>query len=432
MIRLKILEAREQRIKVINNLLKKNNKFIVTIKANICGNDKNITETSFLLKIFLKEVLTTFKIYNYEKISSIDGNYYIVEIENTNVIEIKKSLINLENSNLGRLIDLDLYTGLEKSITRSDLNIESRKCIVCGNNYYICAREQKHTIEEVLNCTKNIVKSYIVNIVLNETVNSLKKEVFAHPKFGLVTKKSSGKHSDMDYNLFINSIETLKPHLKQYLWEGFCINNSTFFRLRKIGIEAEKSMFQSTKGINTYKGAIFLLGIVLPSIVNVLYNDYDFNYIEKNIKFLSKNILEDFKTEENESYGKKLYKKYGVLGIRGEAYKGLPVAFGVVNTFYNCVDNDNTKVINILLYVMERLEDTVVLHRSNELDYVKKVAKEINSVGGYSTEVGKQLVHKYTDEFIAKNISPGGSADIVIVSLILLYFKRFMEEHYVL
>ena len=37
----------------------------------------------------------------------------------------------------------------------------------------------------------------------------------------------------------------------------------TFPLLRKLGLEAEKTMFSVTDGVNTHKGAVYLFGILL-------------------------------------------------------------------------------------------------------------------------------------------------------------------------
>ncbi len=429
-IRLKILEDREKKIQLIQNKTSKTNNFFITIRANICGEDKNIKITNILTPLYFNKVLENFTVKSYEKITSYDGDYYLVEIEDKDFIETKKKLIQLESTKMGRFIDLDLYASNQiKSISRKDLNLNSRKCIVCNDDYNVCLREKKHTKEEVITKSIKSVKSIFVDSIINHTITSLKEEVIAHPKFGLVTSKSNGKHKDMDYNTFLISIEAIKPYLYEYAFCGFNLNDKTFDNLRDIGKKAEEAMLNATGGINTYKGVIFLFGLLLPSIVDVVYNKKDFTSIKENVKFLSKDILKDFENIENKqnlTYGEEIYKNYGITGIRGVAKDGMKEAFYLVDKFINDKSDKNTLVINILMNIMVLIDDTVILHKQSIdiLDYVKSEINYINSIGGFTTKEGKKAVYSFTDKCIDLNISPGGSADLVSVVLTLIKVKK--------
>ncbi len=441
-IRLKILEDREKRLEIISEKLKTSKNLFVTVKCNICGNDKNIKETNILLGYFKNILIANFKVVNIEKYESYDGNYYLAEIKvdeyfnrdfEEKCVEVKRKLIEIENSELGRFIDLDLFNGAEKSVSRSDLGLPSRKCILCDDNINICVREQRHTFDEVFTTTVNTIKNtFIINLV-SITTQALLDEVSAHPKFGLVTKESSGKHKDMDFNTFIDSIDVLKPYFEEYCYEGFSFNEHTFGKLREIGIRAEKTLLEKTKGVNTYRGVIFLLGILLPSIVETVYNDKPFENIQENIKFLCKDILKDFnkldeKIKNNISltYGEKIYKEHGITGVRGVAQSGINIAFELEPQFSNSKAKINELVIDILLNSMARLEDTVILHKHTieTLNYVKTKSYDIIKIGGYSTNIGKKSVECFTDECVKLNISPGGSADIVTIVLILIKIRH--------
>ncbi len=447
-IRLKILEDREKRLNLIINKLENSKNLFVTVKCNICGNDKNIKETNILLEYFKNILVASFKVVNIEKYECYDGNFYLAEIsiaqsyeldyeyeENfeERYVEVKRKLIDIENSDLGRFIDLDLFTNAEKSVSRSDLGLPSRKCILCDDNINICLREKRHTLDEVYSHTVNSIKKAFVTKLVSITSQALEDEVSAHPKFGLVTKVDSGKHKDMDFNTFIDSIEVLQAYFEEYCYEGFDFNENTFSKLREIGIRAEKALLEKTKGVNTYRGVIFLLGILLPSIVDAVYNKKPFEDIQKNIKFLCKDILKDFdnleekiKNNQTLTYGEKIYKEYGITGIRGEAKEGINIAFELEKQFNSSKANINDLVIDILLNSMARLEDTVILHKHSidTLNYVKSKSYDIINIGGYSTNIGKKSVECFTDECIKLNLSPGGSADIVTIVLILIKIRR--------
>ncbi len=429
-IRLKILEDREKRIEKVREVLREEKKLVITIKSNICGNEKNIKETNVLLSYFISEVKRQFKVREYRKHYSYDGNYYIVVLENEkDEKHVKEELIKLENCKVGRLIDIDLYKDGFRSISRLELGFEKRKCLICNGDYNVCSKEKKHTVEEIIAKSKSIVQEFLIDEIKSIAKNSLMEEVEADPKFGLVTRKSSGRHENMDIDTFKKSILNLEKSIEQYLKEGFKIDKNSFKKLRVIGINAEKRMLEATNDVNTHKGAIFILGILLPSVLNTIYNGKEFEEIKNKVQMLTVDIFEDFKNIESKeklTYGEKVYKKYGINGIRGETHRGLPIAFEGVEKFSNYEGNKNDLVINILLFVMERLDDTVILHRNdiNMLEYVKDVGKEINKLGGYETDIGKKLTFKYTKKFIELNISPGGSADITMSILLLLKIKE--------
>lgn len=422
----KILIDREKRMDTIKEIISNDNCFVIAIKCNICGDDKNINEANIVKKYFLNEVCKCFEVQNVLFFESFDGNYYLVKINKGDELEIKRTLVNLEDCAIGRYVDLDLYTNLEKSITRSDLGVTSRKCIICGDEPAICMRSSKHSVEEVISKTIQDIRYEAAKLVANACAQSMIEEVSAHPKFGLVTKQSSGKHNDMNYDTFIKSIDAIEPFLVEYAMEGYCIDDTTFPRLREIGKRAEVAMFEATDNVNTHKGSIFILGFVIPSIVDCLYNDKSFDMIETNIKFLGKDILNDFLTvTKPTTYGEELYLKYRITGIRGEVKKGLKSVFSVINDFENYPGDNNQLVIDMIARYMSFLNDTVILHKNDIgfLDFVKSVGQDICDAGGCMTTEGSDLVDEYTQKFIDANISPGGSADMVITSLLLLKVK---------
>ncbi len=429
-IRLKILEDREKRLEIISEKINSSNNLIVTIKANICGDDKNINEANIVLNYFIKKVIRKFDVISYEKVQSYDGNFYIVELNDSDYKSVKMKLVQIESNGLGRFVDLDLFKNGEKSITRTELGLPKRRCIICDKEYNTCLREKRHTADEVLESSKEQIRRLFVKKLISNTKKALIAEVTAHPKFGLVTKVDNGKHKDMDYSTFIKSIEVLEPFFEEYAFEGFDFSENTFPKLREIGKRAEDALFLATGGINTYKGIIFLLGILLPSIVDMVFNNKNFEDISENIKLLCKNILDDFNdldTKDKLTYGEKIYLEYGITGIRGVAHSGIDIAFKLVDRF-NLKTGINDLVIDILLNCMANLDDTVILHKSKieTLQYIKNKSNELQNLGLYSNN--KEEFEKFTRECIELNISPGGSADIVSIILILLKIK----EDYVL
>ena len=429
-IREKILLDRENRVELVRERLSSDN-LILTLKVNVVGNDKNIDGTKAILDYFYKRIEEVFYITSSEFISSFDGNYYIIELPRLDYVETKKRLIGIEETSLGRLVDIDLFSDMKKSISRIDLGLEPRKCIVCGRLYNTCLRERAHTLEEVLLKTKELIREGLVEILLKFTTDSIVEEVAAHPKFGLVTKECNGSHRDMTYATFIKSKEALTGSMEKYLHAGFEIDENSFPHLRRIGIEAEKEMFKGTDGVNTHKGAVFLLGFLLPSLTNILYYDKGIDSLSHIVKDLGRSVLEDFEgLEEKEelTYGEKIYLDHGITGVRGVVYEGLKV---LVDNIQEIVKSDeletNENVIRLLLLFMKEIDDTTVLHR-HPIEVLEEV-KEISHECYKDNKLDYDKINEVTEVFIKRRISPGGSADMVILALVVQkVIKNFRKE----
>ncbi len=406
---------------LIKHIVKEQGLDVITIKCNVCGNNKNVASFEFLKKYFLNQIIETFNVYKYDYYESADGNYYLVQIKSDSELKVKHQLIALEDGVFGRMIDLDLYTSTTKSVSRRDLGVAPRSCIVCSDETTLCMRSGKHTVVEVVEKSHDIVKSDLVNYVVKLVKQAMYDEVIAEPKFGLVTKNTSGKHQDMDYNTFASSIEAITEEIGEYAYVGFNLNDNSFKVLREIGIRAEQKMYKATGNINTHKGTIFILGFLVPSIVDALYNNKPFKQIEATIKYLAKDIMLDFDNIKTMTAGEKAFLNYNITGVRGEVFNGLQKVFDIIDGLekYDC---KNSLVVDVLVKYMACIDDTVIVNSKGFecLEYVKSTAQEIIDCGGYCSVDGARLVDYYTAEFIRQEISPGGSADMTIATLILI------------
>ncbi|RJT19127.1 citrate lyase holo-[acyl-carrier protein] synthase [Buttiauxella izardii] len=64
---------------------------------------------------------------------------------------VKMAAIELEQSHpLGRLWDLDVLTQHGKILSRSDFDQPPRNCLICQRAAALCAREQTHSLAELL------------------------------------------------------------------------------------------------------------------------------------------------------------------------------------------------------------------------------------------------------------------------------------------
>lgn len=271
-------------------------------------------------------------------------------------------------------------------------------------------------------------------------VEAMLYEVSATPKPGLVDRCNSGVHKDMDFFTFMSSSAALSLYFYKCAERGLVFNNQDdrelLSQLRGIGIEAENKMYHATEGVNTHKGLIFSLGIICAAVANCFTNGYGWPLSIEEICYkvsqmtrgITKRELVIIKKEGKLTSGERLYKQHGIKGIRGEVEAGFitvrkisfPVFFDLMNKNQGEI---NDILVQVLLHLMTVTEDTNVLarHDLDTLQYVKLCALHALKLGGIFTREGKDYLQQMEIDFIQRNISPGGSADLLAVT-IMLYF----------
>ena len=76
-----------------------------------------------------------------------------------NPIELKKAMIELEDgTKLGRLFDIDVINSKGNKISRLELGMAPRKCIVCDEIAHVCSRSRAHSVEEMLEYINKVIK----------------------------------------------------------------------------------------------------------------------------------------------------------------------------------------------------------------------------------------------------------------------------------
>lgn len=263
-------------------------------------------------------------------------------------------------------------------------------------------------------------------------------EVSASPKPGLVDRFNAGAHKDMDFFTFMSSSASLSQFFSHCATAGESYHGSDlrslFSGLRNPGIAAEKKMFHATGNINTHKGAIFSIGTICAAAGYLYGKDGNRKISAEKIcdivalmtEGLCNNELKDLDKSEKFTAGENLFRQYGYKGIRGEVESGFETVRNTglkeLRTLAEHKDvSVNNKLLQVLLSLMTQAVDSNILHRHNYdvLTSVQKKAKELLAQGGvFHKDFTKQMAE--TDvEFTAKNVSPGGSADLLAVTILL-------------
>ena len=257
-------------------------------------------------------------------------------------------------------------------------------------------------------------------------------EVSISPKAGLVSRLSNGSHKDMNFYTFIDSSLALHNYFLNcfdYGQEKLFSCPDFFKDLREVGKVAEKEMYEATKGINTHKGTIFSMGILLAVLgVHLKENKkIDLKILSEKIKEMCKPLLNELEDADNIStYGEKAYKEYHLTGARGLAISGYEIVLldGInkLKDFCKTLDFE-TACILLLFYYMSVLDDTNIVNRASitTLKEVQILSKELFEENKKTLEKEsiKNSMSKLNDIFIEKNISAGGSADLLILTIFI-------------
>ena len=128
-------------------------------------------------------------------------------------------------------------------------------------------------------------------------------------------------------------------------------------------------------------------------------------------------------TKENaKTVGEVLYAKYGITGIRGEAEAGYPAVLEqglpVLQKGLSMGLSLNDAGCCALLHLIAATDDTNLIHRSNRAMQLQ-VRKEIAALLADTPFPAMKTIGQLDEDFIRKNLSPGGSADLLAVTFFL-------------
>ena len=261
-------------------------------------------------------------------------------------------------------------------------------------------------------------------------------EVSISPKAGLVSRLSNGSHKDMDFYTFIDSVLSLSNYFSEcytYGQENNFYSPNFFKNLRDLGKKAEKEMYQATNGVNTHKGTIFSMGILISVLASHLkeVDKIDLKILSQKIKNMCSSLIDELENINNFStYGEKAFKNYHLTGARGLALSGYDIVLldGInkLKEFTKSLDFE-TSCILLLFYYISILDDTNIVNRADfetlkEIQILCKNLYEENSKS-LSKEKIRNEMSKLNDIFIEKNISAGGSADLLILTIFIYFIK---------
>ena len=363
---------------------------------------------------------------------------------------VKETTCRLETENdYSRLLDMDVYDASGAAVSLPSRG-PGRTCFVCSDIAIACMRERRHEMAEILAGVERLFTSFLADMTRTISapaayyaslgLEAMLHEVAASPSPGLVDPFHTGSHKDMDFFTFQRSSAALSYGLARCAEAGMRHEGTAAGLLpvlRIIGMESEKAMFRATGGVNTQKGLLFSMGLALGA-TGLLVRDalpVTPEHIGAMLRDMTAGIVaRELGGENPKTAGERMFRDFGVSGIRGEMEAGLPAVLGsglpALQAALTGGEDCNRALIRALLALMAAVEDTTILARSPKLETLRMIrekARELLQSGRLEGDSWREAVWELDAALVAENLSPGGSADLLALSW---FMHRAGEDHF--
>ena len=359
------------------------------------------------------------------------GDFYIVPCSQgaLSLQSIKQYCEEFEQGHpLGRFIDADLNDLEGVSISSG----KSKICFFCLERPAIdCRRDNAHTLKELRSFmfpkmeafNRKQLQEEIVRKLSSFALQAILAEISLTPKPGLVDRFSTGSHKDMNFLTFINSTSAIMPWFSDLVTEGIAFDEPDLTLalplIRRIGLRMESAMYDVTGNINTQKGIIFLFGISLFACGKLFSRNEEFKIedFREIVRLCCKDIVNKELNNQlflENTHGADIFRKYGISGARGEVESGFATVFDYGLPQLAELDEINDEALTkCFLAIASNNQDTNILYRSNSevLEKFKKLCK--TALDDFSPVNYSAVI----DFCKINNISPGGSADLLAVTI---------------
>ena len=247
---------------------------------------------------------------------------------------------------------------------------------------------------------------------------ALQAELDTTPKPGLVDRNDNGAHRDMDYALMHRSIQALHPYFVRLAQIGFDNPQPRHDEIQQVGIEAEQAMFKATGGVNTHKGALFSIGLAAVALGGMACSN------NAQLHSLSNSIasLASLFPDTSGTHGSKAKANNKLKGALDNAREGYTQLFKAWLPFYldRLAEGDRYALHKTLLRIMCDLDDTNIVYRTS-METMQEVQTEARRMLEHIPETThfEAALQAMNTDYIRRNISPGGSADMLSLVVFL-------------
>ena len=256
-------------------------------------------------------------------------------------------------------------------------------------------------------------------------VEALIDEADLSPKPALVDRRGSGAHSDLHLGLMHASALSLWPAFKEMAEAAMTfgvIGQPLREALGRIGREGEAAMLHTTEGVNTHRGAIWALGLLVTAAA---LDPQDCSAASLSLRAAKLALIDDRHVIAQASHGQQVARRYGAMGAKEQAQLGFPAVmqFGLPQLQRSRATGygEQNARLDALLAIMTTLSDTCVLYRAGTagLHAMQLGAQRVLDAGGSASLSGRRCLHQLDQQLLQLNASPGGAADLLAACLFI-------------
>ena len=326
-------------------------------------------------------------------------------------------------------------------VDRQEIGLPGRRCLICGGPAKVCARSRAHTVAALQERTHEILRETLddadCEFIAQQACRALLYEVCTTPKPGLVDRRNTGSHRDMDLFTFVSSASTLQPYFRACVRIGLASARANetaadaFPRLRDAGKRAEEDMLAITNGVNTHKGAIFSMGILCAALGRVSPQERkEPDLVLAECAAMTEGLVErDYAGSAacgSMTAGQQQYFEYGVTGVRGQAQAGFPAVLQAgLPTLEKGLAQGLTKDqagTAAMLAILAAMDDTNMIKRGGRREQLRR-REEAAALLAKKPYPSEETLQALDDDYIRKNLSPGGSADLLALCWMLVFMR---------
>ena len=325
-----------------------------------------------------------------------------------NAEDVKSKLEKIEEDSsiaASRLFDFDVLTRGKSADDCTPVKLSrstGRTCLLCDKPAAECSRNRTHGLDAIKEETDRMLREFCSDTLAQSAYDALIAELETTPKPGLVDLNNNGAHKDMNPETFRKSAAVLTSYFKDAALLG--MSGCSMKELRARGIEADRAMFDATGGVNTHQGMIYSMGLLLAGMGKSLTQGRD--YIENASSLAKEDADRDF-------------------GATAHAVAGFPDAIYCAERLeiHRNNQDENTAAVFALIDSIARIDDSNILRRggAEALKFAKDRASKIAEL---PAEERLRAAEKFDREMIDRNLSPGGSADMLALAFLITELLR--------
>ena len=362
-----------------------------------------------------------------------DSGYHALYLLDGEARDWKTRMLALENrAPLSRLWDIDIIDRDGVAVSRRDLGLPPRRCLICDDDAKTCARERRHSIAEL---QADIARRYRLHQQAQSIADTMRQALITEatltPKAGLVDAAHNGGHHDMNLALFLRSADAIAPYLGDcaatgMTFAGHPASPALLAAIRPIGLAAEAAMRAATGGVNTHKGAIFAFGLTAAALGKRLAEQHAATLadVQADVRALCAEILAELRQGDCDSAGKRGYARHGISGARGEAASGFATVSAHALPLYQqelaADGNERRALLAALVALYAANDDSTTLARVG-LDGLRAHQHWARTLLADRATLADEArlsdaIAAYARNCAAKRLSAGGSADLLALT----------------